>query len=862
MEHTDEFENFNFLNSPYYSHDEFLKNICKQKDNFCLLSLNCQSLNAKYDNICILLENLKKHNFYFSAICLQETWLREDADLSLFQIPGYTLVAQGTQISQHGGLAIYLHNNFTFNIFPIHEKSDTWEGLILKVYPTNNGKNIYIFNIYRPPHDDLTNEYMQKFIDELNIILTDLNRSKSIIVLLGDFNIDLLKSNRIAIRNFLENLISYGLYPSITLPTRLTDSSATLIDNLFTNYQNCYHSSGILFSQISDHLPYYYTMQIKKNYSKDFKQIVFSRKYNEKSFQNMFLELQRADIYNILSTDINSDPNGNYNILEDLLTKSLNKYMPIRRVNFHKHKHKKSNWITSGIIKSIKYRDNLYKLVKGTPNDTMEYLNRRQNLRVYNRILKRLIREAKRNFYNNKFDKYKCDSKKTWSTINEIMNKNNSKKNVDYFIINQNKISDKNIITNHFNNYFSQIGPSMASNIPHIPDCTFTNYLTTHIDTEFKFNLITENQTVTAIDSLYSKSSSGHDGISTYILKKLQPVITKPLTLIINQSINTGIFPDRLKLAKIIPIHKKNDLHVIENYRPISLLPAISKVFEKIIFYQVSQYFLKNNYLCESQYGFRQNFSTEHAILEIVDRVACELDRGNTPIAIFLDLSKAFDTLNHTILLAKLRYYGFHESTLNWFRSYLFGRSHYVEIDQITSSTVPNTVGVPQGSILGPLLFTIYINDIQYSSDYFQFIKYADDTTLFNNMILQDYDIINHELNKVNHWLCVNKLSLNPQKTKYIVFRNKNKIIENSIEVKLQNCLIEQVQNFNFLGITINQHLTWNDHIGVISNKILRSITILNRLKHYLPVYTLKVLYNSLILSQLTYGILAWGGLG
>ena len=126
-------------------------------------------------------------------------------------------------------------------------------------------------------------------------------------------------------------------------------------------------------------------------------------------------------------------------------------------------------------------------------------------------------------------------------------------------------------------------------------------------------------------------------------------------------------------------------------------------------------------------------------------------------------------------------------------------------------------------------------------------------------MILQDYDIINHELNKVNHWLCVNKLSLNPQKTKYIVFRNKNKIIENSIEVKLQNCLIEQVQNLNFLGITINQHLTWNDHIGVISNKILRSITILNRLKHYLPVYTLKVLYNSLILSQLTYGILAWG---
>ena len=209
--------------------------------------------------------------------------------------------------------------------------------------------------------------------------------------------------------------------------------------------------------------------------------------------------------------------------------------------------------------------------------------------------------------------------------------------------------------------------------------------------------------------------------------------------------------------------------------------------------------------------------------------------------------------------MAKLRYYGFHESTLNWFKSYLSGRSHYVEIDQITSSTIPNTVGMPQGSVLGPLLFTIYINDIQYSSYYFQFIKYVDDTTLFNNMIFQDYDIINHELNKVNHWLFVNKLSLNPQKTKYIVFQNKNKIIKNSIEVKLQNCSIEHAQNFNFLGITINQHLTWNDHIGVISNKIYKSITTLHRLKYYLPVYTLKVLYNSLIFSQLTYGILAWG---
>ena len=297
----------------------------------------------------------------------------------------------------------------------------------------------------------------------------------SVVTLVGDFNIDLLKINeRVAFKDFLDSMISFGLYPSITLPTRLTDNSATLIDNIFTNYTDSNsHSSGVLILDMSDHLPYYYTFTTNWIYSIKAKPPVYNRKFTSENINKLYQELDSIEINSLMYQDIALDPNINYYILEEIISKALNNHIPLKKVKFHKYKNKRSNWITTGIIKSIKFRDNLYKTVKQTPQNTVNYFNLKQNLAVYNKILKRLIKDAKIQFYSSKFNKYRSDSKMTWNTINDILNRSKFEKQPDYTTIDDCQITDKGSIANHFNNYFGQIGTSMANSIPLVTDQTF-----------------------------------------------------------------------------------------------------------------------------------------------------------------------------------------------------------------------------------------------------------------------------------------------------------------------------------------------------------------------------------------------------
>ena len=270
--------------SPYFSYDSFIKTLSDKKEEFCVLSLNCQSLNAKFDNLLIILEELKCNNFYFGAICLQEAWLTEEADLTLFQIPGYHCIHQGRYTTQHGGLIIYLHEHYEYIKFPLMNKPVSWECQIINVKNVSNGKSMFICNSYSPPHDNLNSETVNSFINDINAIFCEINSQNSIKLLLGDFNIDFLKINQKSfIKDFLDNIFTLGLCPSITLPTRLTDTSATLIDNVFSNIN--FQSSGLLVSNLSDHFPYFYTIQTSHTVKNNAKKYIYYRKEDDNHIQ-------------------------------------------------------------------------------------------------------------------------------------------------------------------------------------------------------------------------------------------------------------------------------------------------------------------------------------------------------------------------------------------------------------------------------------------------------------------------------------------------------------------------------------------------------------------------------------------------
>ena len=379
-----------------------------------------------------------------------------------------------------------------------------------------------------------------------------------------------------------------------------------------------------------------------------------------------------------------------------------------------------------------------------------------------------------------------------------------------------------------------------------------TDFLTGNYCDSMFFSPTTTEEVMDIINNLKNSNSTGVDNISVKLIKACGSILSPILSHINNHSLVSGIFPDALKIAKVVPVFKNGDAKCISNYRPISVLPTISKITEKIVFNRLSKYLTDHSILHSNQFGFREKLSTSMALLELIDKLTEAADNKLTSIGVFIDLAKAFDTVNHKILLCKLEHYGIRGIPLSWFHSYLTNRKQFVVINKFSSDCAQITCGVPQGSILGPILFLLYINDLNSASKVLQTIMFADDTNLFLTGKSLDTleEQMNEELQIISEWFKANLLSLNITKTSYMIFGN-NKFRDLNLMIE-HSSILRQFET-KFLGVILAANLKWSKHIEIVLNKISKSIGILSKVRYLVPSNLTRMLYLSLVEPYLNY---------
>ena len=811
-----------------------------------VLHYNIRGLASHFDDFCLLLADCKEQGVEFDFILLCETFLNNINERK-YAIKDYAIEPNSRVNMQKGGICLYVKSNIEYRVrgdLSLFEEG-IYESLIIELI----NDNVIVGEIYRVPD---TNPNI--FIDNYNNLIDVVNGEHKNLIIGTDQNIDLLKFDYYApCRKLLNSTFEKGVIPLQTLPTRITHTSATLIDIIYSNYcQSTSIESGIFENVfISDHCPIYG---------------FFGKKTMcDRSEYITVPSHIKSDAYSLIRNDLlcvdwsclqNMNCEEAYDFFIAKLQESVKCHSTKSR-RIRKHKSFTGRWVTPCIITSSHKLKSLFRKSKNKEPDHPDVIQ----YKLYKNVFNSIKRKAKQNYYSSKFRQYYKDTKKTWTLLRHIIGKSNDVTSVGSFDINGVHVSDNQIIANSFNTFFSSIGDSVANSIPYV-NKNFKSYLSGKVNRSFFMGPTDPEEINKIIGFLKPKASCGYDNISSILLKQLnvQNLMSYPLSIIFNKSIEEGVFPKSMKTAKVIPIYKSKERNILNNYRPVSLLPVVSKVLERIVYNRLYNFVVNNNVLNSNQYGFQTQRSTIDAITQLCGDIIKNMDKKEYTLAVFCDLSKAFDTVQHDILLHKLEHYGVRGITLEWFRNYPYHRKMFTSFRNSKSNDTDVVCGVPQGSILGPLLFLIYINDLTNCLTNSKSVLFADDTTMYisNKCTKLLFQEANVDVSNLRNWFHANKLSLNSNKTKYVLFRNKKMKYNDELSLTIGNEIISRETFTTFLGMRIDEFLNWDEHVTYIHKKLSSALYILRSSKNYLSYSNLRLLYYALFEPHLKYGILLW----
>ena len=807
--------------------------------------MNARSLLPKLSEIKLIAQKSKA-----AVISVTETWLDDSVCDGEIAIDNYSVVRRDRN-RNGGGVCVYVRQDFAFAVRRDLLSSNEFLFIDLLLPKT---KPIIIGTIYRPPKQC---NFLEQFEEALTYLRSDCE-----IVILGDFNICCLQLSSSILKGYQNVLKLFNLEQIINEPTRVTNTNSSLLDHIVCNNREKIFQSGVIPVGLSDHSLIFCsrkTMRIPIN-KHNLVRMRSMKHYNKDDFVTRLLNAKWDDCFKAENVTVA------WQSFRDIFMSVLDSIAPIKEIRL---KNRTEPWMTSDILEDIKQRDfYLYRFKKNRAQEDYKLFCKLRNK------VQRNIRTAKSEYLSNKIEENKNEPKNLWQQLKNLGYKNSKKDSSNVVLtINDENCHDSKTVSDYFNQFFTNIASTLVQKLPFskkkfdLNSDLLKKFYDKRNPHENKFYLktVSEDFVYKELCNLKIGKSTGLDGIPARFLRDGAEVLKIPVTFIINMSISEKTVPSDLKLAKVKPLYKKNSSLEVGNYRPVSILSIVSKILEKAVYTQFEAFLINNNLLYEFQSGFRSLYSTDTCLIHLQDHIKMKSSKGLFTGMVMLDLQKAFDTVDHDILCGKLKIMGV--ESIEWFRSYLSNRKQLVYINDTYSEPANIVCGVPQGSILGPLLFLCYVNDMSISIDEeAKLILYADDSAILYSH--QNPDFISKKLGSIlescSSWLVDNKLSLHLGKTECILFGSKRKVkkVEN-FQVTCNDHTIVSSKQVKYLGLSIDCTLSGEAIVHSIVNKVNARLKFLYRHSGCLSLKCRQLLCSALIQCHFDYCSTSWyAGLG